>query len=554
MSGQPRRKPIDASKFREQYIANLALEAKNNDMNYQANITFKKTGQTPTQPLDNRTTAEKLADIQRLKIDVRSELNQITDGQQAQDIVNTLNDQELWFLANRMPEIVSIIKPKYKYGVLAVFFVDFLRRYMAKYIRNNDVEQEGLQQATGNQILASLGAIQATLVQLPTLQHLRQALVGLGTFIDSKSRDVIDEVSALIDILPTTADIRRLNTIQNEDVQAMMQERLNAALQDLPSEAQVRSLITSLERGVQARDADMIQRVVNEIRGMVNLSKSDTDELRAIRGSAAAPEATQKTDVTRDLILRRRQIRARLDKLKTDGLLKGTTHSDLINELTGGEINKPGIRVSSLSADQCDLVEASLLRFDARGAAVAEETQGNGTTKGRGLGGKVSSMADMSKGIIAKSDFVPLGRYFIDTARLKNNIMAIKRGTGINVTNLPVVRVSPSLGHVMRDIVGGGNPKYEHLENLTPDEKAYLHKVAKTTRIIDRISIPSPNKSELEKDVHQFEVMKGEILAGNDNVDLVKKFKLLIMKLVKNDMLPKGQAKELLMELAILGY
>ena len=34
----------------------------------------------------------------------------------------------------------------------------------------------------------------------------------------------------------------------------------------------------------------------------------------------------------------------------------------------------------------------------------------------------------------------------------------------------------------------------------------------------------------------------------------VKKFKLLIMKMTKKDLLPKGQAKELLMELATLGY
>ena len=48
--------------------------------------------------------------------------------------------------------------------------------------------------------------------------------------------------------------------------------------------------------------------------------------------------------------------------------------------------------------------------------------------------------------------------------------------------------------------------------------------------------------------------MKGEILAGNDSAELVKKFKLLIMKLVKSDLLPKGQARDLLMDLATIGY
>ena len=89
MSGQPNRNPTDPSKFRQQYLANLALEANINDKNLQANKIYKKTGEVPSQMTDNRTTAEKLADIERLKIDVRSELSEITDGENANAIART---------------------------------------------------------------------------------------------------------------------------------------------------------------------------------------------------------------------------------------------------------------------------------------------------------------------------------------------------------------------------------------------------------------------------------------------------------------------------------
>ena len=72
MSGYPLNFPSDAAKLRQNYLANLSLQANINDMNLQANKIFKKTGQTPTQPTDNRTTAEKLADVERLKIDINS--------------------------------------------------------------------------------------------------------------------------------------------------------------------------------------------------------------------------------------------------------------------------------------------------------------------------------------------------------------------------------------------------------------------------------------------------------------------------------------------------
>ena len=43
-------------------------------------------------------------------------------------------------------------------------------------------------------------------------------------------------------------------------------------------------------------------------------------------------------------------------------------------------------------------------------------------------------------------------------------------------------------------------------------------------------------------------------MAGNDNKDLVKKFKLLIVKLSKQGLLPKNEVGELLSDLAMLGY
>ena len=41
MSGQPTKSPVDASKFRQQYLANLSLQANINDKNLQANKIYK---------------------------------------------------------------------------------------------------------------------------------------------------------------------------------------------------------------------------------------------------------------------------------------------------------------------------------------------------------------------------------------------------------------------------------------------------------------------------------------------------------------------------------
>jgi hypothetical protein len=114
--------------------------------------------------------------------------------------------------------------------------------------------------------------------------------------------------------------------------------------------------------------------------------------------------------------------------------------------------------------------------------------------------------------------------------------------------------VSKDFGNVIRTIVGGGHPEFRHLEKLDDEEKLYLNQLVKKSNIQDRLSIPTPNRDDDEKDIHQYEVMKGEILSGNDSFDMVKKFKILIMKLMRKELLPKNQAKDILLDLATMGY
>jgi hypothetical protein len=177
--------------------------------------------------------------------------------------------------------------------------------------------------------------------------------------------------------------------------------------------------------------------------------------------------------------------------------------------------------------------------------------RGFGRIRGRGI---IAENANYSDGIMQTNKHVPFGRFFINNHKLNDNIVSLKRPHGGNVCGLPVERVTAELGEVLRTITGGGQPTFNQLEKLSSEEKVYLYKIAKQSNIIDRLSIPTPNKDDDDKDINQFEIMKGEILAGNDSSELVRKFKLLIIKMTKKNLLPKGQAKDLLMDLATLGY
>jgi hypothetical protein len=177
-----------------------------------------------------------------------------------------------------------------------------------------------------------------------------------------------------------------------------------------------------------------------------------------------------------------------------------------------------------------------------------------GRPRGSGIVKPISERIDNTKGIKQGHTHVPFGKYILNKNRLDDDIFSFKHVKGYGVKGYPSKKISRNLSNVIKTIIGGGVPKFNELSNLSEDEKEYLHTVSSKAGIMDKLSVPTPSKDSMEQDVHQFNVMKGEILAGNDSSQLIKKFKLLLLKLSKNGSLPKRECQEIMEDLIQLGY
>jgi hypothetical protein len=199
---------------------------------------------------------------------------------------------------------------------------------------------------------------------------------------------------------------------------------------------------------------------------------------------------------------------------------------------------------------------ASVVRFfgTATGTLQGAGIKRVGRPKGSGIVKPLHERIDNTKGVKQGHTHVPFGKYIINKNRLDEDILSFKHNKGYGVKGYPAKKISRNLSNVLKVIVGGGVPKFDDLASLSENEKSYLHTVSKKAGITDKISVPTPSKDSMEQDVHQFEVMKGEILAGNDSSVLIKKFKLLLLKLSKNGTLPKREATEILEDLLMLGF
>jgi hypothetical protein len=142
---------------------------------------------------------------------------------------------------------------------------------------------------------------------------------------------------------------------------------------------------------------------------------------------------------------------------------------------------------------------------------------------------------------------LPFGKYFLNEHKIKDDIVAVYNEKGRNHPHMPTKRVSKSLGKVLRHIAGGGNPSYDDLHRLSEEDRSHLSDLVRKCKV--DVDVP-----EGDNDLEQFDIMQGEIGAGNDSPELIKKFKVLILKLMNRGRLPKGQAREILADLVALGF
>ena len=120
------------------------------------------------------------------------------------------------------------------------------------------------------------------------------------------------------------------------------------------------------------------------------------------------------------------------------------------------------------------------------------------------------------------------------------------------ILDLPTQKVRKAFIQNVESILQNRNPSYDDVAELTNDEKKLLYKLTKMANLQDKIKVPHP--CDLDKENHRFELLKGQIMAGQDSKEMIKEFKVLLIKLMNDKRIPKGQATNILTDLISLGY
>jgi len=421
--------PLPSQKvlLRKQYLNNLALQASNNQKNYNVNKLFQVTGQPPLIPPDMRSVSEKYNDLDNLRVKVRSELMSITDGQNANAVVEGISPLLLVFLANHMPYITKKMKERYALGVEAPILIDYL-----KQLHHQSEQKELIEYGDAS-----------------------------DTDSDSDSEYESDRVHPvnINPVLQTPTPKKQVVKIPPE-IKSPSKE-LNSVISHLGGVQKFKSYLK--ENGIQ------------------QVTNSDGD-------TVSVDDCTKTGKGTR---------------------FNATNVLDLYHSLQN------------------------------------QKLKSKKNIKGKGL--KLASAI----GIPKIPSYIPFGRYTINIHKLNDDILMMKTCKAGAIPTIPTIKISSSLSSILKTLLNKKNVEFEMISNLNDDDKRLLHKIVTTSHI--EVSVPYPDKDKQQKEMDRFNILKGEIIAGNDNKGLIKEFKVMLLKFMNSGTIPRRQALDILTDITALG-
>ena len=552
-------KPSDTAKYKQTYLNNLKLQESNIQTILDAKRRYNETGEVNRSRDDMRTTTEKRADLQRLRVDVLGDLQDITDGTQAAIIISRLTPSELLFVADGISLIKKDMQSKYSKGVPSDIFIPYVQQLMRNAEKSLSVSY-GIQGSAGEHLL-NQNIIGKSIVGLPLLAQLKDLVQTLPSS-DSK-KEIISLIGTVENQIPTPQEMKKIKELDTQSV-AEMQKSLSSMLEDVPTNEQVKKIIEDLEIAILKNDEQGLKNIFVKIAQLLQQGEehleerdgmiaylSEKGEIPIIEAAVEAYDAALVTSFDdfkkRTLPFKKEWLIAKLNKQELP-FVKNKTQ--IIN--ASAPITHQLYEAWQVAQRQAD---AQFTEDEPSEKMPSEKkpTSGSGLSKHSKAVSSFVNKIDPKNGI-AKLEYTPFGKYFINTSRLSDNVVQIRTKKNTALAKLKTQNISKDLSNVLKVIAGGAIPSLDELNKLDKKDHAHLYTLAKESKIADRLSLHPPNKNEIEKENDRFFLLKGQIQSGNDNENLVKEFKKLLLKMLHEKRVPRREALEILEELVILGF
>jgi hypothetical protein len=146
-------------------------------------------------------------------------------------------------------------------------------------------------------------------------------------------------------------------------------------------------------------------------------------------------------------------------------------------------------------------------------------------------------------------EFIPFGRYLLSLKNLQKNRFMLRTKSKNPVLSFRTIVLTRRTKAIVQNLLRQNPISFEDIDALNEEEKEQIDTIVSKTEITDRLKIPNTKKTRLERDLHKFNVLRGSIISGGDNIEMLRDFRKLLLSLSNSGYISKKETGDVLLEM-----
>jgi hypothetical protein len=145
-----------------------------------------------------------------------------------------------------------------------------------------------------------------------------------------------------------------------------------------------------------------------------------------------------------------------------------------------------------------------------------------------------------------QDDYITIGKYKAHKTKLIGGKLQMRSNNNNQIHNLKSQNITKNIRDILLKLNKNETINFSDVDKLNTEEKDQLYMIGKKLHITQLFDIPSTLKSQEDKLKDEFILLRGSLLAGNNNPDLLRKFKIVLLKMKNNKLISLQEYNEVL--------
>lgn len=505
---------------------------------------------------------------------------------EAGKIVSDMTDDERFKLNSVYPAIKKDVTSRFNPKLITpTFFLEYLRQYLQELDNTKGLSAtSGTAYITGkfNALIDNVNELRSI---FPTQGMIDEFIAKSGAALNrlpTADRALFrDSLVRIRNSLPDDSLYRSIQALQtNDPVEAdRLIQILQTNLSNMPTRDTIQMYLDQNTMGLDRIEAlvdsltDEQERKLDEINSTLGLVASQVGSPAPKKGAVSTPPSIEfetsigniGLDGQRFVIEDSMGDWVRITKPELQALISPIPNSNSFKRAvtdTRGQIDLMDLRrYIRDNAGSTSGFTPSKPKPGGGGSSSASTTSGtttapsSSTTGGMGLT-KTSKIKvkKIGKGIQADEEpkYREFGKYVLHYPQLVNNdILNIKYKSLGGVPNIPVQKISEIYKDFLTELIENSKANGRLYERLPEQEKYHFEKISTGAGLFHKLGLKKSSNDISQKEYDHFQVLRGEYLSGNNNLQLIRQLKQLTIKFMNEGRIPKKQAYDLLLELSL---